>query len=272
MIILDYSTLYDLIRFLENGTKLHIGVIFLGNYGNEKLILPYSHTIHTSVLCQNSKETKNPKRCYKCRKLALKKAIETKKSFGGVCINGIYEYFYPVIENDKVVAVIFIGNILKENNPRLMQNLCDYSLLDTLQSEFTENDCFSLAALIESYIKLIVKEYPVSDSSDFSPLIENVKSHIEENIQFDISINSVAKTFNYNEKYLGRLFKKKTGLYFNDYVMTRRVHLAKELLKTTSYSISDISLNLGFNTHSYFNKIFKKLCGITPSEYRKYKR
>ena len=88
-----YRSLNDLITYLEHGTKLHIGVLFYGNYGNDMCNLPHSRHIHHSPLCEELKNQNKIgyKRCFTCRNLALKKALSLKKPFDGICINGIYE-------------------------------------------------------------------------------------------------------------------------------------------------------------------------------------
>ena len=107
---MEYSKLYDLINYLQYGTNLHIGVLFLGSYGNDMVKLPHRQEIHAGVLCDEFK-TQNFDRCYRCRNKAVYKALKTKKDFGGVCINGIYEYTRPVVINDEVASIIYIGNI-----------------------------------------------------------------------------------------------------------------------------------------------------------------
>ena len=111
--------LYDVIKYIELGTHLHIGVLFFGNYGNELCTLPFSHQIHSSPFCTHAKNsTKNGyRRCFACRNLAIEKALRTKLPFGGKCINGIYEYVRPVLINGEVAAVIFIGNIQNDAAP-----------------------------------------------------------------------------------------------------------------------------------------------------------
>ena len=54
-----------------------------------------------------------------------------------------------------------------------------------------------------------------------------------------------------------------------DYLIEYRIRAAKKLLETTDYSITDIALNCGFNSTSYFTKLFHRSCGKTPNAYRK---
>ena len=79
----------------------------------------------------------------------------------------------------------------------------------------------------------------------------------------------LARYVNRSENYLSRIFKAETGINVINYVNTRKIQRAKELLADPAISITEISLSLGFDEPSYFNKIFNKICGINPSDYRK---
>lgn len=274
---MEYNNLYDLITGLSYGTKLHIGILFFGHYGNEKLVIPFKNTIHTSTICELVKNIPGgfPK-CYRCRNLAIEKALHTQKPFGGLCINGIYEYTRPVTENGKTICIIFIGNIFTEGRgERILQKNFSYdpSLIDTLEKHFSYEQCEMLGSLIECYIRILLKEFPSSDVHlDFDPLIENLKRYMEEHLEYDMDIATLAKNFHYNRKYLGRLFKQKTGMSFHEYVNYRRIERAKQLLQTTDNTITSISLRCGFNNISYFCRLFKKSTNLSPTEYRIHKQ
>jgi YesN/AraC family two-component response regulator len=266
---MGYSNLVDLIKSIENGTNLKIGVIFFGDYGNEKFVLPKENRIHTSAVCESIKsQPQRYKRCYKCKNIAIQKAVKNQQGFGGVCIHGVYEYTHPVIDNGNVVAIIFISNILEKNHPRLDMVLEDKTLLSTMEQAREEQTYKSLAMVIESYIKLISINYQKTQKS-FNPLIQNFKDFIEDNLEYGVGAEQLAEMFHYNKKYLGRLFKKQTGLFLTDYVNERRIERAKDLLNKGEYSITQVSLKVGIDNVPYFNRLFKKMVGITPSEYRK---
>lgn len=79
---MEYKTLDEMITFIEYGTKLHIGVLFYRNHGNEMCNLPHNRHIHHSPLCNEFKERSKREynRCFACRNLALKKAIAKKRA------------------------------------------------------------------------------------------------------------------------------------------------------------------------------------------------
>ena len=270
---MNYSTLNDLIDYLEYGTKLHIGVLFFGNFGNEKLILPPEKTIHTSPICSEMKEQPNGyRRCFYCRNSAIKKALDTNKPFSGLCINGIYEYTRPVMIDNSVVCMIFVGNIMPEgaHAERLLRSIGEkQSLADTTEKSFSFERCERIGELVESYIRMILALCTEeSEKKKFDPLIENLKSYIEANLEYKIDLGLLAQIFHYNEKYLGRLFKKRMNMSFSEYVNMRRVERGRELLLDGDDTVINISCKIGFNNVTYFNRVFKKYYGVTPSEYR----
>ena len=267
---MEYSSLYDLIESLERGTKLHIGVNFLGGIPNEKCKLPHARKIHTKEICESIKKYPQKfKKCYECRNKSLLKAIQTKKAFGGLCVYGIYEYLRPVIVDGNVIAVIFIGNVLTdEGKPKLLSHSFSESVLEEkMQTGFDYNNCNLLGNIIEGHILTLIEKY--SNTNTFgSSLVENVKAFILENIEYDISLSYVASLFHYNKVYLGNAFKKQTGKTIKEFLNYERIKLAKNLLKS-NLSVTEIAVKTGFNSPSYFNRVFKSVVKISPSEYKK---
>ena len=268
---MEYSSLYELIKYLEYGTNIHIGVLCFGNYGNEKCVLPQSHTIHSGKICDELKNSRNGySRCFKCRNLAIQKAIDTQNKFSGYCINGIFEYTHPVIIDGEVAFIIFIGNILGDNSEKIKAKLIDKpELIHTLECGFSQRQCEAVGNVIETYIRMILKAIPQSKKNDCNQMIENIKNYVDSNLEFDIKISYVANIFHYNVQYIGRLFKKSTALTFNEYVNHQRLARSKLLLRDSDLTVLNISNRLGFNNVSYFNRLFKKHYGKTPTEYRK---
>jgi len=265
---LNDSKLFKLIKSLEFGNNLHISVVFLNNEGNFQTALPITHNFHERNVCLYFKSLDNQELCMRCRNAVLKKAIRKRKAFGGICVNGVYEYCKPVVFENRVVGVIFVGNIFpdKSNSQRLLAKLSNDSLLSDLEKNCSNEQCVTVAEVVNDYIKFLLREY--NNSKSYNPLIENIKSHIEENLTYDFAVKDISEIFNYNEKYLGKLFKAKTGYSMSEYVNLRRIEISSELLINTELSITEIATKTGFNNVSYFNRVFKKLKGVTPTEYR----
>lgn len=265
-----YRSLNDLITYLEHGTKLHIGVLFYGNYGNDMCNLPHSRHIHHSPLCEELKSRNKIgyKRCFTCRNLALKKALSLKKPFDGICINGIYEYTRPVLIHNEVACIIYIGNYFdKTQAAKLYKKIGnDDSLLDTLEQDLTKQDIEAICDLIEEHIVLLLEKF--STQSDTNPLIENIKNFILSNLDSDITIPLIAELFHYNELYLGRLFKKETGQSITNYINSQRLNYACRLLTDSNLNVISIANRTGFNNVTYFNRLFKNTYSLSPSAYR----
>lgn len=99
--------------------------------------------------------------------------------------------------------------------------------------------------------------------------IRIAKQYIQENYMKNIGLDEVSSLVGFNASYFSVLFKKETNMKFMDYVSEVRMNRAKELLKETKLSISDICEKVGYSDIKYFTQNFKKITGIKPSEYRK---
>lgn len=97
--------------------------------------------------------------------------------------------------------------------------------------------------------------------------VEQTIQYIEQRYMEDISLESCARMTGTTHYALSRAFKQQTGINFVDYLNRYRVEKAKEMLRATNLKINDIAEKIGYQ-HSYFNRIFKKYEGITPSQYR----
>ena len=99
--------------------------------------------------------------------------------------------------------------------------------------------------------------------------ISNVRAYIDQNYTSKISLESVANQFNVNKSYLLRLFKENTGLTVNNYILQKRILMAKNELRFSNNTMDVIAEECGLETANYFIRIFKKIEGMTPGEYRK---
>jgi two-component system response regulator YesN len=98
--------------------------------------------------------------------------------------------------------------------------------------------------------------------------IYQIKRYIDQNFHRNINLKGIANHFYMNSAYLGQLFKKNYGVYFNEYVLQLRITAAKELLRKTDMRNYEIAEKIGFNNVDYFVSQFEKLEQMTPKEYR----
>jgi two-component system, response regulator YesN len=84
----------------------------------------------------------------------------------------------------------------------------------------------------------------------------------------ELSLEKLANRFFLSREHISRKFKQQTGMPLSKYIMNLRIDQAKSWLSETDESILSISLMLGYQDEKYFSKLFKKVVGITPFEYR----
>ena len=98
--------------------------------------------------------------------------------------------------------------------------------------------------------------------------IKLVLNYINDHYSEDISINTLADLCQYSEYHFMRFFKKHIGLTCIQYINNLRLEKSSILLTSTNNAIMDISLEVGFDNLSYFNKLFKRKYNLTPKEFR----
>jgi YesN/AraC family two-component response regulator len=82
-------------------------------------------------------------------------------------------------------------------------------------------------------------------------------------------LKDLSAQFFINQVYCCQLFRKNLGKTFSEYVSELRIKKARELLKRTDLSIEEVAIQAGYVDYYYFNKVFKKHCGMTPAKFRK---
>ncbi|MBB6672473.1 response regulator transcription factor [Cohnella nanjingensis] len=98
--------------------------------------------------------------------------------------------------------------------------------------------------------------------------IRQIICYVDQNFHRPLTLKSAAAHFYMNSAYLGQLFKKHCGVYFNDYVLQLRIAEAKRLLRQSSLRVYEVADRVGFNNADYFVTRFEKLEKMTPTEYR----
>jgi AraC-like DNA-binding protein len=98
--------------------------------------------------------------------------------------------------------------------------------------------------------------------------IWKARNFIRENSAEELSLTQVAKAVNISANYFSEKFKEVTGVNFVDYVARTRFEKARNLLQDVDLRVSEIAFAAGFQSLSQFNRVFKKLSGMSPTDYR----
>ncbi|TMV45018.1 helix-turn-helix domain-containing protein [Paenibacillus mesophilus] len=101
------------------------------------------------------------------------------------------------------------------------------------------------------------------------PVVEFFADYLETHYAEDLSLDSVADRMNMSSNYLSAYIKEKTGTNFSDHLNNVRIRQAKEMLYGTSLTIQDIGERIGYRNVTSFIRMFKKITGLTPGDYRK---
>ncbi len=177
------------------------------------------------------------------------------------------------IENLKMISIELISKLLKElaNVKDVKENLWKegFDLYRALENckRFT-----NVLEDIEKFARNISTELQKLKDSSTKIIIEKVERYIEENYMNEgISLSTTAEKVGVSTGYLCALYKKETGKNFTKYIMDIRVQKAMMLLNTSDKKNYVIAMETGFNNAHYFSTTFKKLVGLTPTEYRENK-
>jgi len=151
-------------------------------------------------------------------------------------------------------------------------------LVEKAEYEFKKKDRYS-EELIAGYIREILvklnrstEEKPQKENSIKDSIMQNAIRYITENYSQELSLSMIAEHFALSESHFSRQFKLYTGFGVNEYITTVRVKNAEKLLATTTFPVTRVAQNCGFNSSSYFASVFKKVRGISPGEVRKKRR
>lgn len=131
-------------------------------------------------------------------------------------------------------------------------------------------DARSMKLWLTNYLAWIVDYSAAKLKVTETDVIVKAKRYISEHWDdAELSLTEVAEQVGLNEKYFTNRFTKETGENFSSYVTALRMQKAKELLKTTTFKVYEISEMTGYRNVEHFNRVFKKLNGVTPAQFRK---
>ncbi|MCR5181627.1 MAG: AraC family transcriptional regulator [Clostridia bacterium] len=157
------------------------------------------------------------------------------------------------------------------------------SLFTYVRMHYKSADPFSLSC-VDSFLHTILCSFLVHqpsseessggyvDTSRYSPLVQQIISFVEAKTTEKYDLSSLALSFGLNKSYICTVFRRETGVTISDYINYNRVRKILIVLQYTQYnkdfSIQALADQYGYENPSYFNRVFKKLTGITPMEFK----
>jgi len=137
--------------------------------------------------------------------------------------------------------------------------------------------CFTRSIYIEIFRKLLPPQKPTRRSLQLPPkrgnisasVVDLVRFYVQDNLSENIKIQDISSSIGISVNHLSRIFKKNHGDTIHQYIITRRIDNAVNLLQSTDRSVKDIATSVGYEDVDYFCRVFKKNKGMTPSQFRK---
>ena len=274
-------TLKELIDALTVGRKIHISIDDIsGVISYDELKIPYNNRIHDTAFCNHAKGRNALNSfCFTYKFRINNFAAQFKRPLCGECPLGISEVVYPVVRQNKTLCIIYIGNVCRDESKMEIAIRKAYEKVGyppesqiKLISSCEKGEVRQYLKIAKLIADFILEKAPENLERDTHWAIKRAIEFVNEYYMQDIHLNQIAEVCHINEKYLGRIFKQKTGSSFREYLTEQRFKQVENKLKFGDESITDIALSCGFEEITYFNHLFKRTYGISPTEFRKQNR
>jgi YesN/AraC family two-component response regulator len=174
---------------------------------------------------------------------------------------GVYQFLLKPVVFDELKKVV--GDAAKQyEQNRKNEQYRKYGEFFALQAKN--------AATVEEWIQSLLERFDAASlkSDDKRSFIHSISEYIEAHYNEPIFRNDLEELVHMNGDYMNREFKAATGYSLMEYIQHYRITMGKRLLENTSLSVSEIATQVGYDSSSYFAKLFKKWTGVTPMDFR----
>lgn len=167
----------------------------------------------------------------------------------------------------------YIGNVVKEASSAFSTRLSDPYISVMEKAEDGEFCCeqlirLNIEMLLISLIRSNKNKKPPAIKKN-STILAEITDYLSENVENKVVFRDVVKKFNLSPSVLKKIFREQVGCGVMDYFTRLKIDRAKEMIREEKYNFTEISERLEFNNSQYFTTVFKRVSGMTPSEYAK---
>ena len=201
------------------------------------------------------------------------------------CFAGLCDTTVPIKLGERTVGFLQTGQValrepckagFKKINAKLIEWGLKIDLARLEEAYFntkvlTQRQYAATIRLLEifgKHLSLAANRMRVQDSEAEPPMIRRAKAHIAGHYGDPISLDEIAQAMHVSTFYFCKMFKKATGLTFTDYLGRVRVEKAKNLLLNPHLRVSEIAYTVGFQSLTHFNRVFRKVAGEAPTDFR----
>jgi AraC-like DNA-binding protein/ligand-binding sensor protein len=202
-----------------------------------------------------------------------------------VCPAGLCDSAVPVRLGDRLIGFLQTGQVFRKKPSasqfdRVTKLVADWGVAverKKLEEAYFGTQVVSgkqhesvvkLLAIFAQHLAMLSNQVLVQHENAEPPVIRRAKEFIQEHQAEDISLGQVARAVNTSTFYFCKMFKKVTGINFTDYLSRVRIEKSKNLLLNPNLRVSEIAFEVGFQSLTHFNRVFKKVLGQTPTDYR----
>lgn len=202
-----------------------------------------------------------------------------------VCYAGLYETVVPLRLGSRLIGFLWTGQVFqrKPTEPQFRRTL---KLLSSWGTKLDENvlreayfgthvvsreqhsAAVKLLTIFAEHLEIVSNQIVIQRDNAEPPMITKAKEFIREHHTEDLSLPQVAQVAHANHFHFCRLFKRATGLTFTNFLSRVRIERSKNLLINPQLRVSEIAYEVGFQSLTHFNRVFQKLLGQSPTEYR----
>lgn len=201
------------------------------------------------------------------------------------CFAGLSDTGVPVRVGDQLIGFLQTGQVFlkkpsRASFARTSKQLLEWGLkvdLNKLEDAYFHTRLLTpakyesmvrLLTIFGQHLSLVANQLAVQQQNSETPAISRARKFISEHQAEKLSLSQVAQAVNTSTFYFCKMFKKATGLNFTDYLSRVRVEKAKNLLLNPHSRVSEIAYEVGFQSLTHFNRVFKKVTGQSPTKFR----
>jgi YesN/AraC family two-component response regulator len=191
----------------------------------------------------------------------------------------------PVRLGDRLIGFLQTGQVFRkkptpaqfERTARLVaewgvqedsQKMREAYFSTRVMSARQHDSVIKLLSIFAQHLSMLSNQVVMQHENSEPPVITRAKEYIHEHQTEELSLGQVAKAVNTSTFYFCKMFKKITGINFTDYLSRVRIEKSKNLLLNPNLRVSEIAFEVGFQSLTHFNRVFKKILGQSPTEYR----
>jgi AraC-like DNA-binding protein/ligand-binding sensor protein len=246
--------------------------------------LPFHGKRHENPFCEMmSRKSRACAACLQVQEKLFQRATHQPETV--TCQHGMSDTAVPVRLGDRLIGFLQTGQIFRkkptqtqfENTAKLAADWGVPASREELKKTYFATPVFSslhhesvvkLLGIFAQHLSILSNQIAVQQCNNEPPAITRAKDFIQEHQTEDLSLGQVAKAVNMSTFYFCKMFKKITGVNFTDYLSRVRIEKSKNLLLNPNLRVSEIAFEVGFQSLTHFNRVFKKILGQSPTEYR----